>query len=218
MPIYDEVNGVARAVSKMYDEVDGVARQTTKVYDEVDGVARQTFLNGITWDKYTGQEVETVYEEINPSSETISNQYAYYLDKTNQFWDGYTFQTKYTGYVGLRTVDAFTSGMTISQIRTLIQGKYRVTKTSVQIVETVTSRSYGPSGDANPYVVITWTGTEVAAAKEVPVYRKIAYQGTVEGVPEGELPEDGTLLSGDSTSDYCVIQVGSQIYYYERIE
>lgn len=44
--LYDEVNGVARKVTKKYDGVAGVARSVKKCYDGVAGVARQYFSSG----------------------------------------------------------------------------------------------------------------------------------------------------------------------------
>ena len=43
MAIYDEVNGVARKITKKYDGVNGIAREVSKVYDGVNDVARLVY-------------------------------------------------------------------------------------------------------------------------------------------------------------------------------
>jgi hypothetical protein len=36
-------------------------------------------------------------------------------------------------------------------------------------------------------------------------------------VPEGELPEEGTLIEGSIEQGYCVLEIGWQRYYYELV-
>lgn len=207
---YQGVGGVARKVTKRYQGVGGVARNVTKAYIGVDGVARQYFGCSVEWKKYNairtvhyyyeeddivaGGEGETTLLEV-PDGGTLT-----------MFFSDYSFISSggisSGGYYGLGSRVSHPVGEGI--------GNYMVNHTRVYIV----------SGAELNGDIWTYTGMLVARASIIDSsfsYPKgqIDYGSVYSSY--GDLPEDGTLVDGSVNDSYCVLKIGNDYYYYERV-
>ena len=219
MAHYHGVNGVAREVTKRYHGVDNVAREVTKAYHSVDGVAREYFLSGISWRKYHAVEEGYYEEESESTAETRYHGFLEYNSTRDYYYSSYGFSSE-TGYYGIGPNSlTVTENTTAEDIDSVIAGTYAVWPERVLRIKEVTRVSEGVSTVGRGLGYYGTADLELNARFVFTNYGKYPYSdcGTVQA-PEGELPEEGALIEGSIDAGYCVLQIGSDYYYYELEE
>ena len=163
---------------------------------------------GIKWNKYSCN-VTNGYVQITPSGKTGTFSYTgKSSDKPTSLYEDYTF-TAENGYKGgTASTKAYTMIMLTKP--TL----YRVSSTYVQSAVFSKRETLDSSTGRSRF---TFDYTEIANAEKtvISVAKGSTSYGTV-SVPEGEVPDGGTLYEGSVTGDYCIVKVGSTYYYYEK--
>lgn len=208
MAQYTNVGGVARKVTKRYENIGGVAKNVLKAYNNVSGVARQYFASGIAWRKWSCTYIpgsDPVYVRGEHDSWAVGETSSTMLPLPGWLAGSYTFDSSY-GFSysgGSVAVEAFNASAAI--------GCYIVYSDMVFLVT-------GVYDDQLTYCFLNLEVVDVCKCYEDPAYcvKGSTDYGTVYA-PEGDLPEEGTLVEGSATGDYCVIKVGSTYYYYERV-
>ena len=219
---YQGVNGVARKVTKRYQGVDGVARNITKAYVGVNGVARQYFSSEVEWLKYsTTKEYSATWGNLVTSG--IPN-------STNIYLTGFTNYTSVQGGTGWGFSE--TEGLYLTDVKSYDVSKTAYGNALVGKYVTLTPywSLYPPSLNwSDDFEFSIFEVTNVSSgnvyADKVAIADLLSQTTTYLQGDEsfgsvkaeyGQLPEEGTLIEGSATSDYCVIQIGDTYYYYEK--
>ena len=194
------INGTKYDVSGGICKVSGTGYNVKGGKTLVGGTLRNITFD-VTWAKYNCTKGNT-YAEATPSSGTTQKTYS--TGATVSACSSYSF-SETQGYTGNAT--AYSVG------NSSLEGKYIVSPTSVLLI---TNWGYTMSNNViNGYVL---TRREVAAAEVVDTfYTKGDTLYNEISAEYGQLPENGTLISGSAEDDYCVIQINGTNYYYEKI-
>lgn len=198
----------------------GVTRKVIKGYIGVNNVARQCFSAGKVWRKYGYYYTEPHYVENTTSSEigtTRSHQlyWSYTAQNGQNFWSGQSYVFEYS--YGFRIHYFFSFHMkdetTIDELRELLVGGYCAIGTHAGTIVSVDSMTTLNSNTPTKLVTITFNVERVADCIDGywSVGSNVLDSITVQ---EGELPEDGTLIEGSVNEGYCILQIGSNYYYY----
>lgn len=163
---------------------------------------------GIPWNKYSCN-VTNGYVQITPSGKTGTFSYTgKTADKPSSLYEDYTFTTE-NGYKGGTACTKTYSYISISR-PTL----YRVSSTYVQSA-VFSKRETLDNSTGRSRFTFNYTETAKAERTVISATKGSTSYGTV-SVPEGEVPDGGTLYEGSVTGDYCIVNVGGTYYYYER--
>lgn len=200
--IYVGGGGIARKTTQPYRGVDGVARKVTSGYVGVDGVARQFHpsIPMVTWNKYSATS-KTSYGTHKTYSPGAGGSYSTSLFKpTSQLTVG-------TGVSFSTSSGLSLTGSTKIVATDVVGYYYRISSTKAGKISASNTIS---SGSQKILVQIT------NECFSFTTYSKGSTSyGTVQALP-GELPEEGTFVSGSATGSYCVVKVGSTNYYYTK--
>lgn len=207
MSQYTNVGGVARKVTKRYENIGGVAKNILKAYDNVNGVARQYFTGGIPWRKWScnySAASDPWYVE-GESSGVYQVGYTATSNWGGSTWYGYE-DYEFSGDEGFIGIGGGT--VPIEDM----PNYYMVDTTRVTIVTNM------ERVDSDTYEV-TWEVIAVCQGYYYPAsYDKGSTDYGIVYAPEGDLPEEGTLVKGSTADNYCVVEVDGTYYYYEKVE
>ena len=187
-----------RKVKKEYLTVDGVYRNVKKVYETVNGIYVLRWTGGVTWKKYSC-DVDYGYYEV--ASDIGFTRTAYYSGMdTSTFYSSFSFSSK-SGYI--------LNGLVTLPIPSAV-GYYTGHNSQVfQIIGVTASTELGVRYEVEEKCVgSAWQSTSYS--KGSTSYGEVT-------ADEESLPEEGTLLRGGITEDYCVVRVGNTAYYYEKV-
>lgn len=202
--IYNGVDNVARQVKKPYIGVENVSRKVTNGYIGVDNVARECFSSGVSWGKYSCAKYGGYYSDEVSYSNT--SQLTFGTFGSFGSYSGYYFD-EYDGYVGTDYVDI--SCQSIDEAQALVGTYYEVYSPFLRRIVSVENVWY-----EYPFTQVTVIYEEIWNTYIEPEYSKGSTSYGTITAPEGELPEEGTLIEGSVNEGYCVLQIGSTYYYY----
>ena len=207
--------GFARTVVREYKEDQGIDRKIHKAYKEVDGVARQVFLSETKWNKYN---CKLTYRYSDPTAFAYEGTYIIGKSQwaTLQTYTSYTFSESEGFQCAGDVISTSVNGIMPSAY-TRHEDTYFSGGSQIYLIKSIDNckGTWSDDGDIT-YVSIYGTRYMATATKTIAAYSKggVLY-GTFKA-EDGQLPEDGTLAEGSVYGDYCVLQVGSTYYYYER--
>ena len=224
-------DNVAKIVKQGYLGHEGVAKRIAAGYIGKEGVARSFLEKKIYWEKYQCYKTtiykytQTSYSDTSPVSFSKSMEYnsdysqtivgiGYKFSSAN----GYQYNSeKYISITSSATLSWFQSALVGNSLYNL--GGYKFETDPFQVVS-ITSITHN-SG----YVTINGTMKRVGKATATVqgyAYRKNGTAIGIIGVPEGELPENGNLIDGSVSGEYCVLSglPGSTWgqFYYLKVE
>ena len=216
MALYSSVDGIARKIAKKYDGVDGVARNIVKAYDGVDGVARLYFSSGVQWKKWSVKtEEKWEWYSIIPNGSAFSTISTF----SNRLivYDDYELENGILKGVGAHEVIPFTNS-TVSSVAEIAVGRWHLENDKnyrrTKYISSITNVLHSSSDLTNVMTIYGTCHGEIW--KKFTIYYKGSTSYGNIFVPEGELPENGKLIEGSATGTYCILQIDSTYYYYER--
>ena len=205
--IYNGVDNVARQVEQPYIGVDNVSRNVTEGYIGVDNVARQCFSSGASWGKYSCNVSSGYYTEYQESDIEIWE--SCNLNSPTKVYTSYTFS--WDGGIELigETTVTFTSSTTLKTVQRQLEGKYIGGWLRLSYIKSVLQVQARETD-----FIVYGIYDSIYADWTPPEYNKgnTLYDSLT--APEGELPEDGTLIEGSYEEGYCVLEIGGTYYYY----
>jgi hypothetical protein len=207
--------GFARTVVREYKEDQGVARKIRKAYKEVGGVARQVFWSETKWKKYN---CILSYRYSDPTDFAFEGNYISIIPTWGEpfiTYPSYTFSEAAGFRCTGEPIQTYASGSLLTSY-SKHQGTY-FGDIGSRIFKVVSVwGSDWVDDDTMDDVEIKGVRHEATATKTITGYGKGGkYYGPFT-VADGQLPEEGTIVDGSVYEDYCVLQVGSTYYYYER--
>lgn len=207
--------GFARTVKREYKEENGVIRKIHKAYKEVDGVARQVFLSETKWTKHS---CNLTYRYSDPT------EFSYEGDfitggaqwSTIKTYKSYTFSES-SGFQGSGEVVSIGINGVVESHYSKLVGTYMGSGERIYLIKSITNcrGSWAEDGSIT-YVNLYGSRHMATATKTISGYSKGGTLYDKFTIESGQLPEDGTLVDGSVHGDYCVLQIGSSYYYYER--
>ena len=211
-------DNVARKVIQPYVGVDNIARKVLCGYMGVDNVARRVFGESlVTWNKYTCYQGKSGYEDMTDVSPNTGHShvegYIYRFGTSLSAYSDYTLE--YDGYYGNFISMTITSTTSQSEVEDFITGAYELRDNGNWALVYRYDGVHSFSVDDNS-IGIEFDLTEIASAYPENIYFNQGVFISSIAVPEGELPEDGTLVEGSADGTYCVLEVNGTHYYYTR--
>ena len=199
--LYDKISGTFSASASSTAFVAGsghmgVARKIKKAYIGVDGVARLIF-GGVTWNKYSCT-TSYFYQQEDPSH-GYNGSHLYGVE-TSEFYSSYSWSEP-QGFI--------LSGKVTLPVSSAA-GYY--TGHQAQVYKII---SVSPSTELG--IKYTAQVRTVGLAMQCTSFSKGTTSYGEITVDEASLPEEGTLMRGSASDNYCVIKVDGTYYYYEKV-
>lgn len=203
------VGGTAYEIKGGKTRVGGTGYSIGKGKTRVGGTAYSISF-GVTWAKYSCEatEVQFDYYEM-PNHPSIgresTTQNGVRSEHKMTVYEGYAF-TKETGYFGTGAKSVYITSCV---------GYYRVVNSQVRRYVSVT---FSHEDDTYKYYDVTTVGVaEASGGGTITQYNKGSTSYGKITVDENVLPEQGTLVSGSATENYCVIRINGTNYYYQKV-
>ena len=202
-------NGVHKIGKKLFlTDENRVHRKAKKAFLTKDGVHRLVYSSGTVWEKWECDVYTRTYAIHTQTSYMVGNTTTDYRRYDDEFYGDYSFWT-YRGFEGKGSSHVFPSGEGVFE--SALIGMYIVYETEVYKILSLD----GKNGD---YYFVT---CEIVDACDVEHITEYTYSkgydnyGTVEA-EDGDLPEEGELIEGSATGDYCILKIGDDHFYYIR--
>ena len=213
---YIGVSSVARTVVQPYIGVNGVARSVIKKYIGVNGVARLCFEAGVKWNKYSCNYTPEKYYIDASRTRTIEYYYPTdksYLNYTIYYYPSISFSEN-DGFIIPDSSSSFVLTQDTFNDVDSIYGTYSADTNHINTTKrsSITKVWYMT---ANNKIRVYMTISVEYLSKYPATYEKGSVSYNAVRAPEGELPDEGTLIEGSVEEGYCVLQVDSTYYYYE---
>ena len=191
-------NGVHKIGKKLFLTNENlVHRKVKKTFLTKNGVHRLAFSSGTVWEKYDCQYAPR-YEETPHGQRTAWQGFDW---SPHEFYSTYVFSEE-DGISMIGEVEADFNNIVGTYLEEAISD-------NEEGVWVVTEIYYTDNGF--PY----YRYKTVLAYERIDGWKATDYIGNIE-VEDGELPEEGTLIEGSPTGEYCVLEVDHSKYYYIR--
>lgn len=211
------IDNVARKVKQSYVGVDGVSRRVKSGYVSADNVVKNVFRPSVVWKKYNAT-LGNVYVMGAPYTVTnyniVDSYTSGYTTGYAETYSSYTFSStdRFKG-VGEKSTAVY--GQTVSELNSELEGRYYVSSFGSSLIRITAVTSIEAPTDSTSYYTARVTG-ECTPTTEKNAYLMGSTSYGEITVPEGQLPEEGTLIEGSADDNYCVLQVNGIYYYYEK--
>ena len=201
-------NGVHKIGKKLFlTDENHVHRKAKKAFLTKDGVHRLVYSSGTVWEKWECYVYTRTYAVHTKTSYMVGNTTTDSLSVNDYIYKDYSFWT-YRGFEGEGS--QYRVGDSNGNIRDWIVGYYIVYETEVYKITSLDD-AYGS---------VTCEIIDACDVERITEYtysRGYDNYGAVEA-EDGELPEEGELVEGSATGEYCILKIGNNHFYYVRGE
>ena len=200
------IGGAAYEISGGKTLVGGTAYSIDKGKTLVGGTGYDVSF-GEAWNKYSCQVVANYSDqkEKDATATALSNN----KTKSYSYWTSYSYN-KTNGTFTLTGLVSQTLGNSVGYYCVSMKGKTGGVEgqTASYIYKVLSMTNTTPSFRLN--------GTMIYCDTTYTYYKGATPYGIVY-VSDGEIPDGGSLVDGSIDGTYCVVKVGSEYYYYERV-
>ena len=204
-------NGIHKIGKKLFlTDENLVHRKAKKAFLTKDGKHRLVFSSGTAWEKWECYVYTRTYAIHTQTSYGVGNTITTSRRIDEKIYWAYSFWT-YRGFEGKGSSLTFQTIGAVDEDD--VVGMYIVYETDVYKISSLD----GTSGDYYHVTCEIVDACDVETIKEYTYSKGYDNYGVVEA-DEGELPEEGELIEGSATSEYCILKIGDNHFYYIRGE
>jgi hypothetical protein len=197
-------DGVHKIGKKLFlTDENHVHRKAKKAFLTKDGVHRLVFSSGVKWVKWECYDYVRIWLLYTENSENVGDTTTESLGVESVVYGDYSFW-QYGGYEGKGSM--YKVGDSEGNITDWIVGYYIVYPTAVYKITSLDNED----GDVTCEIVASCEEEEHESTE---YYQGSSAYGVFEA-EEDELPEEGSLVDGSPTGEYCVLYCEDGHYYY----